>query len=207
MKNNETKIISKNAKKLLFKLACSDALFCILNREFEHPLEIEEYAAIPLCGGIMQQGYQCGMLWGASLGAGLESFHRFDNDGEGIDFAPAMIKIARSKYIGIKFKITEAANLNIYTNNFFDIVTSSFVLHDMLQKDRISILKEMKRISDSCIIYDYGDKIPFIPSIFEFLEGNNYKNFLKDFFNELKVTFKHCEKINLKKGGALYICS
>jgi len=25
---------------------------------------------MPLAGGIMQHGYQCGMIWGATLGAG-----------------------------------------------------------------------------------------------------------------------------------------
>jgi hypothetical protein len=36
----------------------------------------EERALNPLAGGILNQGYQCGMLWGASLAIGAESFRK-----------------------------------------------------------------------------------------------------------------------------------
>ncbi len=45
-----------------------------LNNTYEQPLKLEELAVIPLAGGIMQHGYQCGMLWGAALAAGAQSF-------------------------------------------------------------------------------------------------------------------------------------
>ena len=48
----------------------------MLDRAFGHPLELEEKATAPLAGGIMQYGYQCGMIWGAALAAGAESFRR-----------------------------------------------------------------------------------------------------------------------------------
>lgn len=32
---------------------------------------------MPLAGGILQHGYQCGMIWGAALAAGAEAHHRF----------------------------------------------------------------------------------------------------------------------------------
>ncbi len=32
---------------------------------------------MPLAGGIMQHGYQCGMLWGATLAAGAQSYRLF----------------------------------------------------------------------------------------------------------------------------------
>ena len=57
--------------------ACSDTLFHVLNRAFDHPLIEEERAARPLAGGIMQHGYQCGMTWGATLAAGAEAHRRF----------------------------------------------------------------------------------------------------------------------------------
>lgn len=34
----------------------------------------EEQAAMPLAGGIMQHGYQCGMTWGATLAAGAQAY-------------------------------------------------------------------------------------------------------------------------------------
>lgn len=40
---------------------CSRTFFYIINREFGFPHENEERAADPLAGGIVQQGYQCGM--------------------------------------------------------------------------------------------------------------------------------------------------
>jgi len=67
-----------NTKKLFWsKGPCSTALCYILNREFGHPKEAEEYAADPFNGGIMQLGYQCGMLWGASLAVGAEAYRRY----------------------------------------------------------------------------------------------------------------------------------
>lgn len=46
----------------------------VLNRAFDHPLKLEERAAMPFAGGIMQHGYQCGMIWGAALAAGAQAY-------------------------------------------------------------------------------------------------------------------------------------
>jgi len=54
--------------------ACSDTLFHVLNRVFDEPMKTEERAAMPLAGGIMQHGYQCGMIWGATLAAGAQAY-------------------------------------------------------------------------------------------------------------------------------------
>ncbi|MBU0517347.1 C-GCAxxG-C-C family protein [bacterium] len=54
--------------------ACSDTLFHVLSGAFEHPMKNEEKAVQPLAGGIMQHGYQCGMIWGATLAAGAEAY-------------------------------------------------------------------------------------------------------------------------------------
>jgi hypothetical protein len=56
---------------------CSQTLFCVLDRAFEHPLREEERASDPLAGGIVQHGYQCGMIWGSTLAAGAEAYRRF----------------------------------------------------------------------------------------------------------------------------------
>jgi hypothetical protein len=60
--------------------ACSDTLLHVLDRAFCHPLVEEERAAVPLAGGIMQHGYQCGMIWGATLAAGAQA-HRLFGEG------------------------------------------------------------------------------------------------------------------------------
>ncbi|MCK5050230.1 MAG: C_GCAxxG_C_C family protein [Candidatus Cloacimonetes bacterium] len=49
----------------------------VLDQAFDYPLELEEHASIPLAGGIMQNGYQCGMIWGATLAAGAQAFRLY----------------------------------------------------------------------------------------------------------------------------------
>ncbi|MCP4634747.1 MAG: C_GCAxxG_C_C family protein, partial [candidate division Zixibacteria bacterium] len=49
----------------------------VLDQAFDHPLKLEERAVIPLAGGIMQHGYQCGMIWGATLAAGAQAYRLF----------------------------------------------------------------------------------------------------------------------------------
>lgn len=48
----------------------------VVDGSFDHPLDLEERAATPMAGGILMQGYQCGMLWGAALAAGAEAYRR-----------------------------------------------------------------------------------------------------------------------------------
>ena len=80
----KSKKIRRDTKRVFLKMGtCSRTFFYIINREFGFPLENEEHAADPLAGGILQQGYQCGMLWGASLAVGAESFRRCGDRGRG----------------------------------------------------------------------------------------------------------------------------
>ncbi len=53
---------------------CSETLLSVLARAYEHPLKLEEKASMPFAGGIMQNGYQCGMIWGAVLAAGAQAY-------------------------------------------------------------------------------------------------------------------------------------
>jgi hypothetical protein len=77
---NNLKSNPKDIKKIFWeKGPCSHAFFYILNRDFGHLKEAEEFASDQLSGGLMYNGYQCGMLWGASLAVGAESFRR-NND-------------------------------------------------------------------------------------------------------------------------------
>ena len=74
-----------DASKVFRKLGtCSRTFFHILNREFGHPKELEELAADSLAGGILQQGQQCGMLWGASLAVGGEAYRKCKDQNEAI---------------------------------------------------------------------------------------------------------------------------
>ncbi len=61
------------------KLKAKRTFFYLLDREFGHPRDEEEKAIDPLAGGILQQGYQCGMLWGASMAVGAEALRKMEN--------------------------------------------------------------------------------------------------------------------------------
>ncbi|MEO2051492.1 MAG: C-GCAxxG-C-C family protein [Allomuricauda sp.] len=78
----------KDGRKVFLKSGtCSRTFFHILNREFGHLKPIEERASDTLAGGIMQEGHQCGMLWGASLAVGAEAHRRFENPDQAIAVA------------------------------------------------------------------------------------------------------------------------
>lgn len=49
----------------------------VLNQAFGNPLESEEHASMPFAGGMLQHGYQCGMIWGATLAAGAQAYQLF----------------------------------------------------------------------------------------------------------------------------------
>lgn len=80
---------TKNVKKLFRKLGtCSRTYFYLLNHELGNSSKTaHERAADPLAGGIYRQGYQCGMLWGASLAAGTEAYRQCANLDEAIGVA------------------------------------------------------------------------------------------------------------------------
>jgi hypothetical protein len=84
----KSETVKLKAKRTFIKKGtCSRTFFYILNREFGFPVDEEEHAVDPLAGGILQQGYQCGMLWGASMAVGGESYRRNGNNGKAIGIA------------------------------------------------------------------------------------------------------------------------
>lgn len=46
----------------------------VVDDSFGYPLTEEEKASDPFAGGILNHGFQCGMLWGAALAAGAHSY-------------------------------------------------------------------------------------------------------------------------------------
>jgi hypothetical protein len=48
----------------------------VVDRSYHNPLALEEGAVAPLAGGILQNGYQCGILWGAALAAGARAYQQ-----------------------------------------------------------------------------------------------------------------------------------
>ncbi len=92
-KSPDTKTIFKQCG------ACSHTFAHILNREFEHPNELAELALNPLAGGILNQSQQCGMIWGAALAVGAESYRRYKDQ----DLATA-VAITATKEVVASFE-------------------------------------------------------------------------------------------------------
>ena len=71
------------AKELFNKCGtCSQTFGHLLTREFGYPKDAEVRALDPLAGGLMNQGFQCGMLWGAALGVGSEARRKYKSQEE-----------------------------------------------------------------------------------------------------------------------------
>ncbi|MFC2138255.1 C-GCAxxG-C-C family (seleno)protein [Bacteroidota bacterium] len=90
---NKKRLKLKPVRTFLKKGTCSRTYFYLLNREYGESMAQEEQALDPLAGGIMQQGYQCGMLWGASMAVGVEAYRRCDD----IKIAIALAIVATQK--------------------------------------------------------------------------------------------------------------
>jgi hypothetical protein len=46
----------------------------VVDASFDQPMKSEERASMPLMGGFMNHGFQCGLLWGATLAAGAQAY-------------------------------------------------------------------------------------------------------------------------------------
>jgi hypothetical protein len=66
----------------LKKGTCSQTSCEVLNRAFDQPLAEEELATAPLAGGLMMHGYQCGLIWGATLAAGAQAYRQLGGGAE-----------------------------------------------------------------------------------------------------------------------------
>ena len=98
------------------KGACSHTMFHLLNYEFDNVKPKEEKAADILAGGIAMKGHQCGMLWGAALAVGAESFRRYNDRKEAIEAEAASSKevIATESLLYISEATSTAINASKY---------------------------------------------------------------------------------------------
>jgi len=91
-------------------------MLTVLDRAFDRRLEKEENAAHPLAGGLLHQGHQCGMIWGATLASGAEIYNRF---GAGPGSEVLAINVAK--------KIAESFNARAGAINCRDITGANFL--------------------------------------------------------------------------------
>ena len=138
--------------------------------------------------------------WGAAINKlGASKVH-------GVDFSEKMLNQAKKNHPNINFSLADAEDLSGFTDNSFDIVTASFVLHGVKYKKRKKMLDEMKRISKKHIVlHDFIGKTPLFIRFLEFLENSDYKNFKKNFCKELQEKFPKTKKIPSRYGSGLYI--
>ena len=78
---------------------CSRTFAHLLNREFWHPKEHEEKAMNLMAGGIMNQGFQCGMLWGSALAIGAEAYRRSGSTEEAMASAIAATRQVMDSFV------------------------------------------------------------------------------------------------------------
>ncbi len=74
-----------NPRKVFWECGtCSQAMFHLLNHEFDNLKPREEKASDLLAGGIAKKGHQCGMLWGGSLAIGTEAYRKYEDKNHAI---------------------------------------------------------------------------------------------------------------------------
>jgi len=49
----------------------------VVNASYDQPLTLEEHATMPLAGGLLTMGFQCGQVWGAALAAGARAYRLY----------------------------------------------------------------------------------------------------------------------------------
>jgi len=123
----------------------------------------------------------------------------------GIDLSEKILKSGKEKHPEIIFSIGNAENLMDFPDNSFDIVTASFVIHGVKSHRRATMLSEMKRVSRKhIVIHDFVGKTHYFVRFLEFIERSDYKNFKKNFCNELKTTFSKTKRIAVDFGSGIY---
>lgn len=86
-----------------------------MNRAFGFPAESEQRAVAPLAGGIVRNGYQCGMVWGSTLAAGGEACRRF---GTG--------SVAEAAAVAASQRLVKAFREQHHSVDCFDIIETDF---------------------------------------------------------------------------------
>ena len=100
---------------------------------------------------------------GCGTGADLELYSRVGCDVYGVDMSPAMLRAARRR-LGDRADLClcSAAQLP-FKDKFFDLVLSTYTLHEIAYEDRSSVILEMMRVvksdeMDNHVLVSYATK-------------------------------------------------
>ena len=105
---------------------------------------------------------------GYGTGTDLELYSQVECDVYGVDVSPAMLRVARRR-LGdhADLRLCSAAQLP-FKDEFFDLVLSTYTLHEIPYEDRSSVILEMMRVVKSngrILLTDY------LPGPFRFPDG------------------------------------
>jgi len=83
---------------------------------------------------------------GCGTGSDLELYHQAGCNVYGVDLSPAMLKLARRKFgESVDLRLCDAAKLT-FQDETFDLVLSTFTLHEMHHEHRSAVVQEMIRV-------------------------------------------------------------
>lgn len=117
--------------------ACSDTLLHMLNSAYGNQSAEEERAAQLLAGGIMQHGYQCGMIWGAALAAGAQAYRLFGSAPQ----AEARAVLAAQKLVGSFRTLNEHTNCVEITEIDKSSTTAQMIYYFLIRGGTIGCLR------------------------------------------------------------------
>lgn len=106
----------------------------------------------------------------------------------GVDISARMIETAQKRkkqqnITNVDFTQLNALQLSKFVKGKFDYTIIAFIIHEIVDSERIILLKELRKVAKLIVIYDYHIPLSFHPvSIFirfiEFVAGReHYQNF------------------------------
>ena len=118
-----------------------------------------------------------------------------------------MIDVAKKKTKGQSIEYRWIDKYLPFDDQSMDVVTISYVLHGMNQKEREDLLKECIRISKKyIIIIEFNQKRHWMISFVEWLEKGDYFAFIKTFDAQLNQIVSTYQIVQTEKYQQVYIC-
>jgi ubiquinone/menaquinone biosynthesis C-methylase UbiE len=112
---------------------------------------------------------------GCGTGSDLELYHQGGCEISGVDLSPAMVKVARKKFGGdTDLRVCDASQMP-YEDESFDLVLTSFTLHEMSPELMAAVLLEMIRVvkqDGKLLLCDFAPRPFDIPMGWLYRYGN-----------------------------------
>ena len=128
----------------------------------------------------------------------------------GVDFSSSMLRAARksTRERSIEFVQGDVTKGLDFSNDSFDLVLSSYVLHGLRSGLRQRIYSEASRLSRGLILfYDYNQKRRLFTDLIEWAEGGDYFGFVRQGEEEMRAYFSDVKIIEVAPQTAFYLCS